>query len=86
MSLVGPKRIVVDYEPVNVHLVNGDLRAIRFLRDADDEWVEGLFFQAKHTGHVEFAVEGVRYTIVRNRNLTYTVSELVERATDVESL
>ncbi len=66
------------YTHINVHALNGDLNAIEYLKYTDTHFVEGLFFFAKRYGRAGFDYKGKRYELVRNRNLTFTVRELVD--------
>lgn len=71
---------------VNIHQVNGDYNAIEFLKNADFHLVEGWFLHAKQTGSSEFNYRGIMYRLNKNRNLTYTIEEVPEKATFIESL
>lgn len=68
--------ILKDSVLINVHQVNGDEDAIEFLRNADKEFVEGLFFQAKMFGVAPFEYDNRKHELSRNKNLTYTVKAL----------
>lgn len=70
------------FKNINVHLVNGDLEAIEYLKNTDFHFVEGLFFFAKRYGRAEFNYRGHEFELIRNRNITYTV----QRKPDQEAL
>ncbi len=81
-----PQRTAADYRMVNIHQVNGEVEAIRFLKNADFHWVEGLFLRAKQTGRTEFDYHGLVFELIKNRNLTYTVQQVPEKVTYLESI
>lgn len=63
---------------INVHRVRGEEYAVEFLRNADKDLVEGLFFQAKMFARAEFMIENQQHELVRNKDLSYTVNALEE--------
>ncbi|MFA6511710.1 MAG: hypothetical protein WCV86_01095 [Patescibacteria group bacterium] len=67
---------------INVHQVVGDEDAIEFLRNADKEFVEGLFFQAKMFGVAPFEFKDRKHELVRNKNLTYSVNVIEDDDTE----
>ncbi len=60
-------------ELINVHRVLGDKEAIIFLKNADHDFVEGLFYTAKRYGRSEFDFRGLKYDVVRNKDTSFTV-------------
>lgn len=60
-------------ELINVHQVVGDKDVIRYLKNADHDVVEGLFYQAKRYGLVQFWFEDQQYDLVRNRDFSFSV-------------
>lgn len=80
------KKVTTDLRNVNIHLVNGDIDAIEFLKNADYHWVEGLFLRAKMTGKTTFDYHGMRFALLKNRNLTYSVEVIPESPLALESL
>ena len=81
-----PKKNTTELKMVNIHQVNGDYDAIEFLKNADFDLVEGWFLHAKQTGSAQFSYHGILYKLTKNRNLTYTVEEVPEKSTFIESL
>ncbi|MBI5405050.1 MAG: hypothetical protein HY976_02390 [Candidatus Kerfeldbacteria bacterium] len=84
MALV--QKITKDLKNVNIHMVNGDVEAINFLKNADYHWVEGLFLRAKMLGRMLFEYHGQQYQLLKNRNMTYTVELVPESPLNLESL
>ncbi len=62
-------------ELINVHQVYAHKDVIRFLKNSDKEFVEGLFYQAKRYGRAEFEFSDVSYVILRNRDFSFTIEE-----------
>lgn len=73
------------YVLINVHQVVAEDEdaedAVDFLRNADKDFVEGLFFNAKTSGRAEFTYDDQKYELTRNKNLTYTVRLLEDEDT-----
>lgn len=67
-----------DYTYVNIHKVNGDKKAIEYLRGASDFFVEKIFLRAKEYGIATFEFNDEKYMVSRNNNLTYTIKWLEE--------
>ncbi len=63
-----PKR-----ELINVHQVEGNKDAILYLKNADHNVVEGLFYTAKRYGISTFIFQDQRYDLVRNKDFSFTV-------------
>ncbi|MBI3572916.1 MAG: hypothetical protein HY092_01815 [Candidatus Kerfeldbacteria bacterium] len=61
-------------EYINVHQIRGDKNGILFLKNADHEYVEGLFYDAKRRGAISFETNGVKYDLRRNKDFTFTVA------------
>lgn len=60
-------------EMINVHQVQGDKDAVMYLKNADHDVVEGLFYTAKRYGISTFIFQDQRYDLVRNRDFSFTV-------------
>lgn len=60
-------------ELINVHQVEGDKNAIIYLKNADHEVVEGLFYTAKKYGKTTFIFSGSQYDILRNKDFSFTI-------------
>lgn len=69
-----PHHTKLPFELINVHKVYGATDVIVFLKNAEHNFVEGLFYRAKHTGRTEFIWRGLRYDLVHNRDASFTVS------------
>lgn len=63
-----------EFELINVHQVKGEKDVIIFLKNADHEFVEGLFYQAKHYGQSIFYFRSLKYNITRNRDTSFTIA------------
>ncbi len=63
-----PKR-----ELINVHQIEGDKEAIIYLKNADHNVVEGLFYTAKRYGLATFVFNGLQYEMARNRDFSFIV-------------
>lgn len=74
------------FELINVHQVRGDADAIVYLKNSDHDVVEGLFYQAKHTGSVRFEFRGQTYLLTRNRDFSFTIELDKEQTLSPESL
>lgn len=72
-------------ELINVHRVNGDKDAILFLKNAEHEFVEGLFYYAKRYGHSEFYFRDTQYEIIRNKDSSFTISLSPEQDLNIEA-
>ena len=60
-------------ELINVHQIEGDKNAIIYLKSADHDIVEGLFYTAKRYGISTFIFQGQRFDLIRNRDFSFTV-------------
>lgn len=60
-------------ELINVHQVVGDADAITYLKNADHDVVEGLFYTSKRYGIATFIFQEQRFDLVRNKDFTFTV-------------
>jgi hypothetical protein len=60
-------------ELINVHRVRGDKEAIIFLKNAEHDLVEGLFYNAKRDGQSEFYFRDLRHVLTRNKDGSFTV-------------
>ncbi|MFH0952660.1 MAG: hypothetical protein V1838_05815 [Patescibacteria group bacterium] len=58
---------------VGVHQVTGDYNGIEFLQNADQKYVDSLFWFAKRYGFSEFSYDDVTYTLQRKKDITYEV-------------
>ncbi|MFC1662613.1 hypothetical protein ACFL04_00405 [Patescibacteria group bacterium] len=58
---------------VGVHKVTGDLDGIEFLRNADQNYVDSLFWFAKRYGYSEYSYDDITYTLIRKKDITYDV-------------
>lgn len=67
------------FELINVHRVIGDKEVMKFLKNADHEFVEGLFYTAKRYGRSEFFFQDLKYEMLRNRDFSFTVQVAVEQ-------
>jgi hypothetical protein len=79
------QRDTIQPQLINVHQVLGDQAAIQYLRNADHEFTEGLFFTAKRYGYTTFMFNGEQYDIRRNHDVSFTVAKSVEQALTTES-
>lgn len=61
-------------EYINVHQIHGDKNGILFLKNADHEYVEGLFYDAKQRGVAIFEANGLKYDLRRNKDFTFSVA------------
>lgn len=75
----------VERELINVHIVNGDKEGIRYLKNAEHDLVEGLFYNAKHNGLSSFIYQGVQYDMVRNKDFSFTIRLSEEQRFSPES-
>lgn len=71
-------------ELINVHQVYGDKDVIIFLKNADHNFVEGLFYTAKHYGHSEFEFRSMKYDIVRNKDSSFRIAISAEQDFNTE--
>lgn len=71
-------------ELINVHRVHGPKNLIVYLRLADPEMTEGLFFQAKRTGQIDFPYEGKKYTLKKNKDGSFSLHVAKEQTFSVE--
>lgn len=60
-------------ELINVHRVIGDKDAIIFLKNADHNFVEGLFYQSKRYGEAEFYFQNLKYLVTRNKDFSFLI-------------
>ncbi len=67
------ERNVPRKELINVHQVMGDKEAIIYLKNADHDVVEGLFYTAKRYGKSTFDFAGQRFDILRNKDFSFTI-------------
>lgn len=67
------ERNVPRKELINVHQVMGDKDAIIYLKNADHDVVEGLFYTAKKYGTATFVFAGQRFDILRNKDFSFTI-------------
>lgn len=73
------------FELINVHRVSGVPEIVQYLKNADHEVVEGLFYNAKHHGMVSFVYNGQRYDMIRNRDFSFTVALSADQELTPES-
>lgn len=76
----------VSPELINVHRVQGPSEVVQFLKSADQEYVEGLFYNAKHVGQTSFPYAERTYDLVRNRDASFSVRLSPEQVVTTESL
>lgn len=74
----------IEDDLINVHRVHGDKNAIIFLKNSEHEYVEGLFYQAKHYGRSLFYFQGLRYDIMRNKDSSFSISMSEEQEINTE--
>lgn len=67
------KPVQPEFELINVHRVKGDKDIITFLKNADHEYVEGLFYHAKRYGQTEFTWHGLKYILRRNKDTSFSI-------------
>lgn len=60
-------------ELINVHRVIGEKPAIIFLKNSEKDYVEGLFFQAKHMGTATFFFRDLKFEVIRNKDYSFTI-------------
>lgn len=60
-------------ELINVHQVKGDKDAIIFLKQAEHEFVEHLFYTAKRYGRSEFYFRDKKFDIIRNKDFSFSI-------------
>ncbi len=73
-------------ELINVHRVTAEKEVIRYLKNSEHEFVEGLFYTAKRYGQSEFMFNGLQYILRRNRDFSFTVEVSAEQNLTTESL
>lgn len=73
-------------ELINVHQVTGERDVIYFLKNSEKDFVEGLFYQAKHTGQASFRYKDDRYLINRNKDYSFTIQVDPDQDITSESL
>ena len=61
------------HELINVHQVIGDKDVINYLKNADHDVVEGLFYNAKRHGAARFDFGGQQYDIIHNKDFTFSI-------------
>lgn len=61
-----------------VHQVRGARDVIEFLRRGSQLMIERLFYFAKRDGRSTFFYKDDEYSIIRNRDLSYTISKIEE--------
>lgn len=76
----------VEPELINVHKIYGHKEVIRFLKNSGHEFVEGLFYNAKHTGSASFIFADVRYDLLRNNDGSFTAAPTQDIDYSTESL
>lgn len=81
---IGKREPVI--ELINVHQVRGDKDAIIFLKEAEHEYVERLFYTAKKYGRSEFMFREDKYEILRNKDFSFTIQISPEQELYTEQL
>ena len=76
----------VEAEFINVHRVFGPKDVILFLKNAEHEYMEGLFYHAKHDRRVEFYFQSAKYEMVRNDDESFTIRLAEDQELTAESL
>lgn len=72
-------------ELINVHQVHGEKAAIIFLKSAEKDFVEGLFYTAKRYGRSEFFFRDQRYDVKRNKDASFTVAISEDQSLSTEA-
>lgn len=76
----------VEPELINVHKIYGHKEVIRFLKNSGHDFVEGLFYNAKHTGSAMFYFADERWELFRNDDGSFTAKKSVDVDFSTESL
>lgn len=61
------------FELINVHRVQAEKEIMLFLKNAEKDFVEGLFYTAKKYGKSSFQYKGDTYDILRNRDASFNI-------------
>lgn len=75
----------IEIELINVHQVRGDKGAIIFLKNAEHDFVEGLFYHAKRYGRSEFFFRDEKYIITKNKDASFLIEPDEEQDVSTES-
>lgn len=76
----------IEPEFINVHRVFGPKEVILYLKNAEHNFMEGLFYHAKREGYVEFFYQSERYEMIRNDDESFTVRIAEDQDMTAESL
>jgi hypothetical protein len=76
----------IEPELINVHKIFGGKEVVRFLKNSGHDFVEGLFYKAKHEGISTFVFADVPYEMIRNNDGSFTVREQEDIDFSTESL
>lgn len=71
-------------ELINVHQVRGDKDAIVYLKNADHDFVEGLFYTAKRYGRSNFEFRDLQYDMIKNKDSSFTIQLAEEQEVTTE--
>jgi hypothetical protein len=63
---------------INVHRITADKDVILYLKNADDNFTEGLFYLAKRYGRSEFVFREEKYELVKNRDGSFKATKMVD--------
>lgn len=61
------------FELINVHRVQADKDVMLFLKNAEKDFVEGLFYTAKRYGRSSFQFKGETFDIKKNKDSSFTI-------------
>lgn len=61
------------FELINVHRVQADKEVMLFLKNAEKDYVEGLFYTAKRYGKSSFQYKGDTYDIKKNKDASFSI-------------
>ena len=81
MALPGRRPTI---ELINVHQVRGDKDAILYLKNAEHEYVEGLFYNAKRYGKSEFYFRGSKYSMLHNKDASFSIELSADQEINTE--
>lgn len=61
------------FELINVHRVQAEKEIMLYLKNAEKDYVEGLFYTAKRYGKSSFQYKGDTYDIKRNKDSSFSI-------------
>ncbi len=74
------------FELINVHRVQAPKDVMLFLKNAEKDFVEGLFYTAKRYGRSSFYFAETNYEIHKNKDSSFTVVVSESQTLTPESL